>query len=163
MAEPIRVPAGFKEQFDLVCERLGATPHEIEDIRQKVRADFDDWGVAVQRMAAIWRFVDRVWAPSLGIGVLPSAEQCETMIRAMRWTPADPLLFERLQLLEIVELCGQIEGSIPSDIQHEQAYFGSMPEIWAYRAREAGMRAALNDACASAALSDPRPSVAEPA
>jgi hypothetical protein len=145
MAAQITVPKGFKSDFDLVCDRLSATPEEIEDIRQKVRADFEDWGRVVQRMAAIWRYVDRVWASFLGgVGVLPSREQCETCIRAMAWMPADPILFDRLEHIELVELCGQIDGAILGPIPYEEApHFSTMRDMMEYRALEARMRAEL--------------------
>lgn len=105
MADPIRVPAGFKADFDFYCQRAGLDGPEQMYLRNAVRADFAEAGAMVQRMAALYRFADAAW------GGLPSPEQCEVFMVKRGLYPVDETAFRRCGILLLVDMCERADQS----------------------------------------------------
>jgi hypothetical protein len=98
MAQSITVPAGFKADFALVCDRSGMTEREENQLRNVVRSDFAAHGPWVQQTARVYRFADETW------GGLPRPDLCQGFL-AHHGQFYDDDLFKRLGILEQVRMC----------------------------------------------------------
>lgn len=105
MVAPINVPAGFKDDFELYCTRLGLTEWEKGKLRDQVRADFGCWGPVIQRTAAIYRFVDERWRATLNYVDFPPVRYAEGFLASHGWFPADPEMFTKCGPMLIFGVC----------------------------------------------------------
>lgn len=108
MPAPIQVPAGFREEFDYLCTRIGTTGQEREWMREQVRQDFDTFGVWVQETAAVYRFIDETW-----FGRMPTPDLCKGYLASLGWFAEDETIFQRLGIVLQVRLCMRVAGLLP--------------------------------------------------
>jgi hypothetical protein len=107
----ISVPAGFREAFDLYCERSRMTEWEKGALRDKVRADFAAWGPVISRTAAIYRFIDATWRAALRYVDFPPVRYAEGFLASHGWFPEDPEMFERCGQLLIFGICMDVAAA----------------------------------------------------
>ncbi|SAK98494.1 hypothetical protein AWB80_07535 [Caballeronia pedi] len=119
--EPIRVPPGFLQDFDLYCARSGVTEWEKGKLRDQVRADFAAWGPVIQRTAAIYRFIDDRWRSTLRYRDFPPVRYAEGLLASMGWFPADPDLFMKCGPMIIFGLCMDVAAAREAAAHQEAA------------------------------------------
>lgn len=107
MARKIRIPLGFREDFDFYCDRAGLDAAEREEMRDAVRADFKNVGGWIVEAAAVYRFCDRLW------GGEPTLDQVREYVRSVGWSPADPTIFDRFGIMLLARVCASVAGVIP--------------------------------------------------
>lgn len=81
------------------------TEWEKGALRDKVRADFAEWGPVISRTAAIYRFVDDCWRSTVRYVDFPPVRYAEGFLAGLGWFPADPEMFERCGQLLIFGIC----------------------------------------------------------
>lgn len=99
MAEPISVPEGFREAFVYFCQRAGYDQRETNELREKIRADFETSGKWVLHCVDVYRFMDETWPKG------PRPDLCEGYLAALGWYPEDPDYFKKCGLFLQVEMC----------------------------------------------------------
>jgi hypothetical protein len=107
----IAVPPGFLADFDLYCERSGMDRWAADDFKHRVREDYDGWAPVITRAAAVYRFTDATWGPTLGKGRMPSVRLCEGYMASLGYFP-DPSFFRNDALGILLEKCAELAGVI---------------------------------------------------
>lgn len=74
--QAIKVPVGFKDEFNFFCQHAGIEGEEMEFLRDEVRRDFDTVGNWVIQSAKTCRFIDQTW------GAMPTPQQCREYLVA---------------------------------------------------------------------------------
>lgn len=111
MAKAIRVPAGFREDFDFYCNRAGIVGAEREFLRDEVRKDFETVGRWVMECATLYRFIDETW-----FGAMPTPEMCKGYLASKGVFYEDESIFQRYGILLQVRLCARAAGVLPGEI-----------------------------------------------
>lgn len=107
----IPVPPGFLADFDLYCERSRMNRWEADDFRHVVRANYDAWAPVIRRAAAVYRFVDETWGPTLGKGRMPTAALCEGYMASHGYF-MDPSAAKCCALGLLLDKCAELAGVI---------------------------------------------------
>lgn len=111
MTDPISVPNGFKDDFDLVCDRAGMDWRDKNEYRDMVRLDFAVLGAHIQEQAAIYRYCDSVY----GVGVLPTPAQCEAFLARKGRYPEDGTIFRRWGIMLLARECAIVAGALQGE------------------------------------------------